>query len=225
MLVTEQTKTQDAAWGDLHGAVDIWVPLFSLFDPETAAARRALGERIWTYTALCQGKPTPWWHLDYPLFNYRIPAWMAWTYHMEGLLYWGGMSYWNAVEDPWTDPETYRPGEESSAGEKSPVRKGPVFNGEGSLLYPGATVGLEGPVPSMRLKAIRDSIEDFEYLTILESLGARTQAEGLVGSVVRGWYEWSREPESYFVVRRKLGCMANGLLDSRKTPTGGSLER
>ena len=33
VMVVEQTKTQDPAWGDLYGAVDIWCPLFPLHDP------------------------------------------------------------------------------------------------------------------------------------------------------------------------------------------------
>ncbi|HOC01632.1 MAG TPA: hypothetical protein PKM43_23165 [Verrucomicrobiota bacterium] len=73
VLVVEQTWTApgqggaDSAWGDLYGAVGIWCPLFSLDQQESAARRQALGETIWTYAALCQGEPTPWWHIDYPL--------------------------------------------------------------------------------------------------------------------------------------------------------------
>ena len=54
VMVVEQTWTQNDEWGDLCGAVDIWCPLFSLFKPQSAAKRQALGETIWTYTALCQ---------------------------------------------------------------------------------------------------------------------------------------------------------------------------
>ena len=113
VLVVEQPWTEpgkggaDSAWGGLCGAVDIWCPLFSLHRPESAAKRQALGETIWTYTALCQGPPTPWWHIDFPLLNYRVPAWMAWRDGMKGLLYWGGMSYWTRTEDPWTQAPFY----------------------------------------------------------------------------------------------------------------------
>jgi hypothetical protein len=213
VLVTEQTKTQDPSWGDLYGAIDIWVPLFSLFDAETAAARRSLGEEIWTYTALCQGEPTPWWHTDFPLLNYRISAWIAWLHHMKGLLYWGGMSYWNAVDDPWTQPETY--GGEGTYEER--MKKGAVFNGEGSLLYPGSAAGIEGPVPSMRLKAIRDGLDDFDYLTLLESLGQRAAAEALVQTVAGGWHEWSRDPELCFHARRRLGCVIHNFFKAKES--------
>ncbi len=205
VLVTEQTTPQNPAWGNLYGAVDIWVPLFSLFDPQSAAARQAQGEAIWTYTALCQGKPTPWWHLDYPLLNYRIPCWIAWSYQVQGLLYWGGLSYWRAVDDPWTQPETYR-----TKG-KHPR----VFNGEGSLLYPAVAVGFHGAVPSMRLKAIRDGLEDFDYLVVLESLGRRAVGESLVRSITPGWYEWSTTPSRYEQMRRKIGCLIKDVVLSR----------
>ncbi len=132
VMVVEQPWTEpgaggaNSAWGDLYGAVDIWCPLFSLHRKESAAQRQALGEMVWTYTALCQGKPTPWWHIDYPLLNYRVPAWMAWNDRMTGLLYWGGMTYWNKVEDPWTQAPFY-----TGSGRLQQGQKGIIFHGEG----------------------------------------------------------------------------------------------
>ena len=203
VMVVEQTKTQDPAWGDLYGAVDIWCPLFCLHDPQTAAQRLALGEGIWTYTALCQGKePSPWWHIDYPLLNYRVPAWMAWRYRMTGLLYWGGMSYWDRVEDPWTDARTYgrQPGE----------NKGPVFNGEGTIVYPARPVGYDGIVPSLRLKALRDSIDDYDYLAILQRKGLSAEAEKVVLPVAGSFFHWDRDPSKYQEARAKLAALIVG---------------
>jgi hypothetical protein len=196
VLVVEQTKTQDPAWGDLYGAIDIWFPLH---DPETAAKRRALGEILWTYTALCQaGQKTPWWHTDFPLLHYRVPAWMAWGERMRGLLYWGGMAYWDQVDDPWTDPKTYRP-------ERNP--KQPLFNGEGSLLYPGRAAGYDGIAPSLRLKALRDGIQDFDYLAILERSGRRGEAEDLVRPLAASFFQWNPDPAAYEAARRRLAEM------------------
>jgi len=197
VMVVEQTKTQDEKWGDLYGAVDIWCPLFSLHDPDTAAQRQALGEQIWTYTALCQLKPTPWWHIDFPLLHYRVPAWMAWRYRMTGLLYWGGMSFWNQVEDPWTDAWTY-------GHPKEKDKKGLVYNGEGTLVYPARAVGYEGIVPSLRLKALRDSIEDYEYFALAAKLGLADKAQEIVLSVAPSFFEWDKDPASYDKARAKL---------------------
>ena len=41
------------------------------------------------------------------------------------------------------------------------------YPGEGMLVYPGSAVGLNQVVPSMRLKWLRDGVEDYEYLQIL----------------------------------------------------------
>ncbi|MGQ9574520.1 MAG: glycoside hydrolase domain-containing protein [Thermoguttaceae bacterium] len=200
VMVVEQTKTQDPAWGNLDGAVDIWCPLFCLHDPETAQQRLALGESIWTYTALCQGRqPSPWWHLDYPLLNYRVPAWIAWRYRMTGLLYWGGMSYWDRVEDPWTDARTY--------GRKPGQTKGPIFNGEGTIVYPARPAGYDGIVPSLRLKALRDSIEDYQYLDILQRQGQRPQAEKIVLALADSFFRWDPDPAKYQQARARLAAM------------------
>jgi hypothetical protein len=208
VLVVEQTWTEpgkggaDSAWGELYGAVDIWCPLFSLHRQESAAQRQALGETIWTYTALCQGPPTPWWHIDFPLLNYRVPAWMAWRDRMNGLLYWGGMSYWRQVDDPWLQAPFY-----TGSGKPQQGAKGIVFNGEGSLVYPARAVGYDGIVPTIRLKALRDSIEDYEYLAILQRLGKASQAETIARQLAQSWFQWETNPAGCDTARAKLAAL------------------
>ena len=193
VLVTEQPAPQEAKWGDLYGAVDIWVPLFPLFTPDAAAARQALGEEIWTYTALCQDKPTPWWEIDFPLLNYRAPAWIAWRFRERGLLYWGGLSYWDKVDDPWTDPKTY-----------GTWKNGEGWNGEGVLVYPGRAAGYDGIAPSVRLKALRDGIEDYEYMAILERAGLAAEAQRIVEPLAASWFQWEKDPAAYDKARVRL---------------------
>ncbi len=208
VMVTEQTWTEkgkggaNSEWGDLHGSVDIWCPLFFLFRSESAAKRQALGETIWTYTALCQHEPTPWWHIDSPLLNYRVPAWIAWRYRIRGLLYWGSISWWSEVDDPWTQPETYR-----GKGALQHGKKGRTYNGEGTLLYPGRAVGYDGIAPSLRLKALRDSIEDYEYLAILERAGLADEAEQVIMPLAGSWFQWEEDPAAYEKARSKLAAM------------------
>ncbi len=208
VLVVEQTWTEagkggaDSAWGDLYGAIDIWCPLFSLHRQDSAAKRQALGETIWTYTALCQGQPTPWWHIDYPLLNYRVPAWMAWRDGMKGLLYWGGMSYWNQTDDPWEEAPIY-----IGRGMLQQGRRDIRYNGEGSLVYPARAVGYEGIVSTVRLKALRDAMEDYEYLAILQRLGKATEAERIVRGLTESWFEWNKDPEAYEQARVELAGM------------------
>jgi hypothetical protein len=217
VLVVEQPWTApgmggaDSAWGDLYGAVDIWCPLFSLHRQEDAARRQALGETIWTYTALCQGRPTPWWHIDFPLLNYRVPAWMAWRDGMKGLLYWGGMSYWDLTDDPWTQAPYY-----TGSGRPQQGKKGIVFQGEGSLVYPARAVGYDGIVPTIRLKALRDAIEDYEYLAILDRLGKTAEARKLVRSRTESFFQWEKDPAAYEKTRIKLATL---IVEASEAPT------
>lgn len=195
VLVVEQTLTQNPAWGDLYGAVDIWCPLFSLHDAKSAAERQALGETVWTYTALCQREKTPWWHIDSPLLNYRVPCWIAWHYRMRGLLYWGAMAHWTGVEDPWTDPKTL---------DRRVRGKGQLYNGEGTIVYPGRPAGYDGIASSLRLKALRDGLEDYDYLALLEQRGRAAEAEQLIQPLASSWYEWQTDPAAYPKARAKL---------------------
>ena len=205
VLVVEQPWTApgqggaDSAWGNLYGAVDIWCPLFSLHRQESAAARQALGETIWTYTALCQGEPTPWWQIDYPLLNYRVPAWIAWHYRMRGLLYWGGLSYWGPVDDPWVQAPVYAGNGAFQQGDK-----GIRFYGEGSLVYPARAVGYDGVVPTVRLKALRDAIQDYDYLVLLEQQGKAASAEAIVSPLARSFFSWEKDPAAYEKARLAL---------------------
>jgi hypothetical protein len=208
VMVVEQPWTEpgqggaDSAWGDLYGAVDIWCPLFSLHRQASAARRQALGETIWTYTALCQGPPTPWWHIDFPLLNYRVPTWMAWRDGMKGLLYWGGMSYWRQTDDPWREAPYY-----TGNGQPQQGGKGIVFQGEGSLVYPARPVGYDGIAPTIRLKALRDAIEDYEYLAMLQRLGQAAEAEKVVLSLTETFLQWEKDPVAYEQARAKLAGM------------------
>ncbi|MCU0914315.1 MAG: DUF4038 domain-containing protein [Planctomycetes bacterium] len=227
VMVVEQTWTEpgqggaDSAWRDLYGAVDIWCPLFSLHRQESAARRQALGETIWAYTALCQGPPTPWWHIDYPLLNYRVPGWMAWRDRMKGLLYWGGMSHWRETDDPWLHAPVY-----TGRGIFQQGDKGIRFNGEGSLVYPARAAGYDGIVPTIRLKALRDAVEDYEYLALLDRMGRSADADRIVRHLTESWFRWEKDPVAYEKARAELAALilAVGPTAGEPRPAGGPPE-
>lgn len=193
VLCTEQPTPQEPAWGTLVGSVDIWVPLWTLFEEGPADERLAAGEELWSYTALCQGgknRDTPYWEIDFPLLDYRIPAWMSWRYGITGLLYWTTV-YWQKAGDVWTNPATYGEGRYA-------------YNGEGSLFYPGAELGFSGPVASLRLKQIREGMEDYEYLKLLADSGQKADADELARKLAASWTEWNTEPAALYAAREEI---------------------
>lgn len=194
VLCTEQPTPQKPEWGTLVGSVDIWVPLWPLFEENAIAERLSAGDEVWSYTALCQGergKDTPFWQIDFPLLNYRVPMWISWRYGLKGILYWTTV-YWEKAGDIWTNPHTYGEGRS-------------VFNGEGMLFYPGKDVNLDGPVASMRLKQIREGFEDYEYLKLLADSGREAISEELAKKIGKSWTDWEKNPSELYKVREQIG--------------------
>ena len=195
VLCTEQPTPQDPAWGTLVGSVDIWVPIFFLFNEKDVMARVAAGEEIWSYTALVQRfeqGATPYWQLDFPLLNYRVPVWIGWRYSMKGLLYWSTV-VWDKAIDMWTDPLTFRK----------------HYNLEGLLFYPGADAGMEGFLPSMRMKQVRESVEDYEYFR-LAAARDKAAAARIIGGIGRDWKDWDADPAHLYAAREQLARIIAG---------------
>jgi hypothetical protein len=191
-LCTEQTITQDSSWGNLYGAVSIWCPLWGLWDEKTANERLAKGEKLWSYTALCQGSPeTPWWEIDMDPVNFRSPMWISWNYNITGFLYWSSVYWGNAgtPEEVWKKPVYQNDGD---------------FWGEGTLLYPGSPAGIKGFVPSIRLKLYREAEEDYEYIVMASGTGRTDEVKSIVAKVAQSFQKWSHDPEEYMAARKEL---------------------
>jgi len=168
VLLTEQYEPE------LADAVDIWCPLLSRMGMDRLAERQLEGEVFWWYTAVNPRAPYPTFLVDDYGTAPRILPWMNARFCIEGLLYWN-TTQWRAVGDPWEDMLTL------------PWARA---NGDGSLLYPGSEVGIDGPVASLRLKLIREGLEDHQYLTILRELvnreaGAEARPDGSDPGVAR----------------------------------------
>ena len=90
---------------------------------------------------------------------------------------------------------------------RRPQQGGIVFQGEGSLVYPARAVGYDGIVPTIRLKALRDAIEGYEYLSILQRLGKAAEAQKIVRSLTESFFQWEKAPAAYEKARVRLAEM------------------
>ena len=75
------------------------------------------------------------------------------------------------------------------------------------LVYPARAVGYDGIVPSIRLSALRDAVEDYEYLAILERLGRAEEAQKVILPLAGSWFRWDKDPAAYTRARAKLAEM------------------
>jgi len=186
-LVTEQIEPQEPGWPSLEGVVDIWVPAWHLANPVDIKRRQKAGDEVWSYTAL-DHEGVPNWLIDFPLLDYRIPAWFSWSLDLKGILYWQTTRWVWAKVDPWVDCQTYSKG-------------GKVWNGAGCLIYPGGAAGVNGPIASMRLKVFRDSIEDYDYFSILSELVGRDKVDRIVKNVASSFTTHSNDMNAYLEAR------------------------
>lgn len=147
------TTAFDPSFGEksgLKGLIDVWVPLAPKFETEAEAIRRVqtTGGKVWYYT--CMYTPEANFLLEQPAVAPRLlTGIMQYKYGSDGFLYYQ-TTYWNMSPLLRDGPITGHTGRSAYLD----------FNGDGMLLYPGEN----GPVPSIRLKAIRDGFDDYEYL-------------------------------------------------------------
>jgi len=217
-LVVEQTYKHDPSWPDLDESIDIWCALFGFIDRETIQEKIAAGDEVWSYSALVQPAPSyhpdydqmkdknpPYWHIDQPLIAYRIPTWINRQYDITGLLYWTTAG-WYDDHGPWLVPGFVH--YDSDDGIHYIAR---YFNGGGMLFYPGNDAGFDGPVTSIRLKNIREGLEDYEYFAILEEHGQGAIVQEMVNEVCPEWWDYTKDPEALLKVREQLALKIESL--------------
>ncbi len=182
----------DDGSGAGRSAVDIWVVLPMTFDKASKTIGQVLarGNEVWSYNTLVQDPYSPKWEIDFAPVNFRIqPGFISQSLNLTGLMCWRVDSW---PSDPWTNV--------NNAGKFSSGN----YPGEGMLVYPGSTVGLTSAAPSMRLKWIRDGVEDYEYVAQLKKAGQGDWALEIARGVGSDWTRWARDPNALESARRKL---------------------
>ncbi|WP_375760485.1 DUF4091 domain-containing protein [Corallococcus exercitus] len=202
-----------------QGSVDILTPIINCFYPRTgpqtchfvantATARTRLPPRakVWWYQSCmshgCTGGPPPdkaldkaysdWasYMVDHPAPLNRAMGAMAFESGVDGELYFDTVFAYNTKKDVWADLFEFG------------------GNGDGTLFYPGTPAKLGGtehqPVVSLRLKHIRDGLEDYEYLRLLTSLGDGAFARTAAKRLAKSGYEISRDPAEWEAVRKEV---------------------
>ena len=179
---------------ELYDLVDIWTvnPTRYWKSRDTIAEVLRQGKEVWFYNFFAPGGNAPVWQIDFKPINYRIPpGFINQSLGFTGLLYWR-VDLW--TDDPWNNVDTASDPTESKH-----------YPGEGMLIYPGKQVGLEGSVPSMRLKWIREGVEDYEYIEILKRWGYEDWAKQTVREVAQDMGNWSQDSAVLYAARQKLG--------------------
>lgn len=81
------------------------------------------------------------------------------------------------------------------------------MSSDGMLVYPGLSneIGFDGPAPSMRLKWLREGMEEYEYFRLLIDQGEEAFALDKLHEVARNMGDWEEDPAVWEAVRIDLG--------------------
>jgi hypothetical protein len=178
----------------LYGYVDHW----TMLPEEWPSSLSGIPGDFWSYASCDLGNGNyPGWMIDFPPINERINAgFLNQTQGATGLLYWrvdnwtsgDAMSSWNTVP-------------QSGCGVSRP--------GDGLMIYPPSPIGSTEPAPGIRLKAIRDGIQDYEYVQILKNIGQGSFANSVIQPIATSWNNWTTDPNALDSARLQLGQEIN----------------
>jgi hypothetical protein len=198
----------------LEGSIDLWSPLINCFEakpgPDTYCRETVTRDKyddtppekkLWWYQSCASHgcnieggayfKGWPSYMIDDSAVSNRVMPWLAWKYRINGELYFNTDEAYSQSKDPWTDVYLFG------------------GNGDGTLFYPGRTAQIGGsrdiPIDSVRLKLIREGLEDYEYLVLLEHAAGRDAVARQVDRVVQNLYSFTGEPSVLGNARLEIG--------------------
>lgn len=205
---------------DTEQEVDCWVwPSDGYAGSRKNAERaRARGKQVWYYPCNWPYHPHANLHLESLGTGTRVLCGLyAWKYKADGMLY-----YATAMSKVQTTSRENGFESEKRIEDPKILPGGPLYgpehcysmfrsNGDGMLVYPGP----DGVLPCLRLKEIRDGVDDYEYLVLLDAAAKKVRAGTVKVSNPR---DFLSEAEELLLVTDDL-CRG----DTRYPETGGPI--
>jgi hypothetical protein len=184
--------------------IDIWLAWLNQYNPQVSHDReKNHGEKTWIY--FLEGTKPPYFNpitLDHPGIESKFTGWFLWKYRIKGIAYYA-MNDWSL--NPWSNPLTNSQ------------------NGARFLLYPPSETNSDivygsnnhRLVPSIRLELMRDGLEDYEYLYILNGnrqpqIDVNSPADSQANKIISALTGYTRDSEFMYNLRRVIGQKNGG---------------
>ncbi|MBQ3870449.1 MAG: DUF4091 domain-containing protein [Clostridia bacterium] len=209
--ITTADKADFDSVGFLSQYVNIWCPKLDAFTPRDLGCisgasylqskeqdakygvftdrmknEVAGGDELWAYICVNPTEPYVNWQLLSDGTETIVSLWQMKQLNVTGMLYWAvdywKVNYWGTAQ-PWT---------------------GGAF-GDGILIYSGHTFGTLYPIPTMRLENIRDGIEDYQMLCMLEAKLGTKALNDMVSRITTSVLTYADNDDYIHAVRVLLG--------------------
>ena len=201
----------------VQNSIQSWASHTINYDIDKVIKYQEMGIEDWLYgPMLYESKVNSWvgssTFIDLPLINDRAISWSCWKYNTYSWISWGiGAGWVRAWYDPESWKDTYKSGSDSDAD--FTFKK---LNGNGMLIYsPGVVPNVEGACPSIRLKTMRNGIQEYEYMRLLAGLdGNDERVNKIVNSIIKQPFGansignldvWSFDAEQWDQTRIQMG--------------------
>jgi hypothetical protein len=146
--------------------------------------------------------------VDAPAMRNRAMEWLSYLNRMQGELYYATGIAFERGADPYANQYFFG------------------GNGDGTLVYPGRPSRIGGttpiPVASMRLKLIREGMEDYEYLKLCSDLGDPQFARNQAVTVTPSAYTVNDDPAAMYAARSALAARIESLQGSSTACSDGT---
>jgi hypothetical protein len=204
ILVT--TSLASATNAGVASLIDLLVPAINSMEPIGKADQRpkydewiASGKGVWLYQscmshgcAYGEGPPPgsawPSYMVDVSAMHNRLMQWADFNSRVSGELYYETALAFS--RDPWKSVFFYS------------------GNGDGTFFYPGTPSHIGGtsqvPVASLRLKMVREGMEDYEYLALVSKRGDQELARQIVREVLPTASSVTDDPSRIVSARQRL---------------------
>ena len=181
-LVPEIKILDAVMYSKLANTVDVWVPKLNDWHREYTffQERQAAGDEVWFYTCVEPQGNYANRFMEQPLIQTRLLHWMNYRYGATGYLHWG-FNIWQFLN---------LTGDAVTGGWPA---------GDAFIAYPAR----DKVYASIRLKAMRDGIADYELLKLLEQKSP-DKAKELASAVIRNFDSYDSNIRSFRETRLKL---------------------
>ena len=175
--------------------LEIWVPKLDHLATWHDVFKRAQnqGYELWFYTVgIFQKGSYPNKTVDVPLIESRILHWLNYRFGLKGYLHWG-FNRW--TDDPFAAPGTHR--------------------GDGWHVYPRK----DGLINSLRWEQMRNGIQDYEYLYMLEDkiskmktglserlsiIEPSRRGKEIASQIVKTMDTYNKNPDTIYSVKKQI---------------------
>jgi hypothetical protein len=169
---------------ELAGAIDIWVPVLNVLDRDYTFYQdlKEAGKEVWFYTCVSPKGNYANRFIELPLIQTRYLHWINYKYDVTGYLHWG-LNYW--VED--------------QLNADASRDRGRLPAGDNCIIYPG----YRKLYSSIRFEAMRDGIDDYQLLKMIEKKDAQ-KAKSFANSIIIKFNEYDGSVAFFRNIRRQM---------------------